>query len=368
MNSEPSQQYNDEIDLADLVRSLWDGKWVVIGTTIATVMVGLIYLIITPKTYTGALAISPLPTLQAEAYLILNESGLIGIDSNKLETLFIEEILTYKGLEASIKKNSYLEKLESESESEFSLRISNTARAFTLSKPSNKKDKEQQPKWTIELTTQQPKLATQVVSDALSFTNDNVNRQVQNTMDRLFVAHSRNVTNELEDIDVASSIAVNNEKLKTQYRLAFLNEQAALARALEIDKNTLSAQMFTTQSSLVTSVSKEEPFYLRGYIAIEKEIKTLSSRSSPQLFIPELVANEKRREQLERDFSISRAKKLLALTPIGTDAFEAVSYDLFSMKFQSKTKQSLILALSIIVGGMLGIFVLLIRNTVVRKE
>jgi LPS O-antigen subunit length determinant protein (WzzB/FepE family) len=30
MNTEQSQPNNDEIDLADLVRSLWDGKWVVI--------------------------------------------------------------------------------------------------------------------------------------------------------------------------------------------------------------------------------------------------------------------------------------------------------------------------------------------------
>jgi len=368
MNTEQSQPYNDEIDLADLVRALWDGKWVVISTTIVAVLAAVIYLTITPKTYTGALEISPLPTVHAEVYLTLNDSELIGINSNKLETLFIEDILTYKGLEASIKENSYLEKLENESELEFSLRISNAARAFTLSKPSNKKDKEQQPKWTIALTTQQPELAIKVVSDALSVANDSVNRQVQNTMDRLLAAHSRRITRELEDIDTASSIALNNEQLKTQSRVAFLSEQASLARAIGIDKNTLTTQTFTTQSALITSVNKDEPFYLRGYLAIEKEIEILSSRPLPKLFIPELVTNEKRKEQLLQDRSISIAKELLALTPIGTDAFEAASYDLVSIKFQSKTKQSLILALSIVLGGMLGIFVLLIRNAVVRKE
>ena len=35
MQNENAQHdhYNDEIDLADLVRSLWDGKWLVIGVT-----------------------------------------------------------------------------------------------------------------------------------------------------------------------------------------------------------------------------------------------------------------------------------------------------------------------------------------------
>jgi len=368
MNTEQSQPNNDEIDLADLIRSLWFGRWVVISTTIVAVMAAAIYLTITPKTYTGAIEISPLSTVDAEVYLPLNESKLIGINNKQLETLFIEDILTYEALEASIKENSYLEKLATESELEFSLRIKGAARKFTVLKPINKKDKEQQPEWTIAFTTQQPELAIKVVTDALSVANDSVNRQVQNSMGRLLAAHSRGIRRGLEDIDTATSIALNNEKLKTQSRLAFLDEQAVLARVLGIDKNTLTAQTFTTQSTLVTSVNKEEPFYLRGYIAIEKEMETLSSRPSPQLFIPELVTNEKRKEKLLQDRSINRAKTLLALTPIGTAAFEATSYDLASIDLQSKTKTSPILALSIVLGGMLGIFVLLIRNTVVRKE
>ena len=206
MNTEQSQPYNDEIDLADLIRSLWLGKWVVISTTIVAVMAAVIYLTITPKTYTGALEISPLPTVDAEVYLPLNESELIGINNKQLETLFIEDILTYEALEASIKESSYLEKLATESELEFSLRISHAARTFSLSKPSNKKDKEQQPKWTLAITTQQPELAIKVVSDALSVANDSVNHQVQIMMDKHFAAHSRGIIRELEDIDTATSI------------------------------------------------------------------------------------------------------------------------------------------------------------------
>jgi len=372
MNTGQSQPNNDGIDLADLIRSLWLGRWVVISTTIVAVISTLIYLIIVPKTYSGVLEISPLPSFQAQVYLTFDETELIGIDSKQLETLFIEDTLKYEALEFSIKENSYLEKLATESELEFSLRISSAAREFTVSKPSNKTDREQQPKWTIALETQQPELAIKVVSDALSLVNDNVNRQVQSTMDRLLAAYSRGITRELKDIDTTTSIALNNEKLKTQFRLAFLDEQASLARAigraLSIDKNTLTVQTFTTQSALGTSVNKEEPFYLRGYIAIEKEMEILLSRQSPQLFIPEIISNELRKQQLLKDLSIASAKQLIALTPIGTEAFEAVSYDLASIDFQSKTKTSLILALSIVLGGMLGIFVLLIRNAVVRKE
>jgi LPS O-antigen subunit length determinant protein (WzzB/FepE family) len=69
-----------------------------------------------------------------------------------------------------------------------------------------------------------------------------------------------------------------------------------------------------------------------------------------------------------QDATISRAKERLALTPIGSDAFNAVTYDMASMVFKSNRKTSLILALSIVLGGMLGIFVLLIRNTIINKD
>jgi len=46
---EQSQAFNDEIDLADLIRALWQGKWLVIGVTLATLALGIAYLMITPK-------------------------------------------------------------------------------------------------------------------------------------------------------------------------------------------------------------------------------------------------------------------------------------------------------------------------------
>ena len=59
MNTE--QQYNDEIDLADLVRSLWNGKWLVIGITLATVIAAWVYVVVAPQSYTGTLYIRPIP-------------------------------------------------------------------------------------------------------------------------------------------------------------------------------------------------------------------------------------------------------------------------------------------------------------------
>jgi chain length determinant protein (polysaccharide antigen chain regulator) len=368
MNSEPSQQYNDEIDLADLVRSLWNGKWLVMGTTLATVILAMVYLITVPKSYTGTLYIAPLSIVEANKYLTLGETELVNVNSNQLESLFIEDLQLFEGFKKFTEENKYIERLENESNLEFTARKESVVRGlFIISKPVNKKD-DIEPKWTIELTTQQPELATEVLSNALSFSNDRVNSQIQNAFDTEMTMRARNIAMEIEDISIAADILLSQEKLTTQVRIAFLKEQAIIARAVGIEQNTLTAQVFTTQSALVTNVNQEQPFYLRGYVPIEKEIDILSSRQAPELFIPELASLEKAKQELLLDQSVNRAKIAIKSTPIGTDTFKAASYDLSAIEFKTKTKTTLVLALSLVLGGMLGIFVLLIRNAVTREK
>jgi LPS O-antigen subunit length determinant protein (WzzB/FepE family) len=163
MNTE--QQYNDEIDLADLVRSLWNGKWLVIGITLATVIAATVYVVVTPKSYTGTLYITTIPISETNKYLPLSvaieasefprsvlESELNNITKDQLALLFIEDVQTYAGLKKSIEEKKYFKKLENESNVEFTRRMEAVARTFTLSKVVNKKG-EGDSKWLMEVTT-----------------------------------------------------------------------------------------------------------------------------------------------------------------------------------------------------------------------
>ena len=97
MQNENAQHdhYNDEIDLADLVRSLWDGKWLVIGVTFLTTLLAVAYLMLVPKTYTGSLHITPLSQADLEIYQEFNASQFMPITQQKLLDLFIEDLITY---------------------------------------------------------------------------------------------------------------------------------------------------------------------------------------------------------------------------------------------------------------------------------
>jgi len=371
MNEEQSQQDNDGIKFSELISTLWDGKWIISSITAVIFIIVVTYLIIKPQTYKGIIQINPIKTYEASKYGEVNSLKLIKIDSEYLEQLFIDELLKYNVFEVSMMENRYLEKIENETELDYLIRIQKAARVFSLSKPVNlvsRDIEEQKPKWTLSYKTLRPDLATKVIAEAFSLANNEVNAKVQKIIGRTVSSYLRLTENKLKDIDILDKVNLRNEKIKTQSRLAFLDEQNSIAKVLGIEKNTLTEQTFTTQSTLINLADKEVPYYLRGYLAIEKEIEILLSRKSPQLFIPEYLENQRKKEILLQDKTLVRLKKSMSVTPIGTDNFKAVFYDTNLIKFQRKAKHSLILALSIVLGGIIGTFVIFFRNAVIRKE
>jgi len=380
MNLEQSQKNDYEINLTELFRIMWDGKWLISGITAIASIIAVIYLIFLQTVYIGTLEINPLRDSEASKY---NEIDFINLSATRLERLFFQDLITYKGFEESILRNSYLKKNENETERDFSVRVKRVAREFFLSKSEQKKGT----KLTLSLITSQPDLAVKVVTDALLISNNNVKIQVESEIDRHLSAYTKGIKNKLEDIEISSNLSLGNEKLKIQSRLAFLIEQTAIAKVLDIKINTInpteysflptSTQEITTKKTLVnsisinklvTSIKKEEPYYLRGYLSIDKEIEILSSRESPKLFIAKFIENELSKERLLLDRTTIRAREVITSSPIGNDTFMAVSYDIDSIKLKSTTKSLLILVLSIILGGMIGIFVLTIRNLVKKNK
>jgi len=380
MNLEQSQKNDYEINLTELFRIMWDGKWLISGITAIASIIAVIYLIFLQTVYIGTLEINPLRDSEASKY---NEIDFINLSATRLERLFFQDLITYKGFEESILRNSYLKKNENETERDFSVRVKRVAREFFLSKSEQKKGT----KLTLSLITSQPDLAVKVVTDALLISNNNVKIQVESEIDRHLSAYTKGIKNKLEDIEISSNLSLVNEKLKIQSRLAFLIEQTAIAKVLDIKINTInpteysflptSTQEITTKKTLVnsisinklvTSIKKEEPYYLRGYLSIDKEIEILSSRESPKLFIAKFIENELSKERLLLDRTTIRAREAITSSPIGNDTFMAVSYDIDSIKLKSTTKSLLILVLSIILGGMIGIFVLTIRNLVKKNK
>jgi chain length determinant protein (polysaccharide antigen chain regulator) len=377
---EQNQVFNDEIDLADLVRSLWNGKWLVMGITFFTVILALAYLVLVPKTYTGSLEIAALPSAKADVYTEFNATEFIKVDEQVLLSAFIDDVRSYDGIEYFIKTYGYITQQEDETDREFAFRLRQTAYDFSLVPPAPQTAKNFQPNWVLNITTQNTDMASQIITDSLVLSNQTVNKQMATTFQRRSDEQSRLNKFAIEDLELKRQRALAQYFTDKASRLALLSEQAQIARSLDIGKGSLSTQPYLNTSTVFAPVGEDEPYvvsatgndappmYLRGYVAIEKEMVMLESRKSPEVFIPQLAVIADAKLQLLQDKTVTRANELLANTPIGTEQFSAVVYDLASVEYKSKTKATLVLALAVVLGGLLGIFVLLIRNALIKKD
>mgnify|MGYP001169596996 CR=1 FL=1 len=156
------------------------------------------------------------------------------------------------------------------------------------------------------------------------------------------------------------NFAIKKYEFVTDMRVALLIEQAAIARALDLKSGTLRSQVLQNNSAVLNTSNVDSPLYLMGYVALEKELELLKSRTNPEKFIKELVTLEDKKLEILNDQTIQIATRAFSLAPIGTDQFSAAVYDTAELNIQSeREKNSLLLVLSIVLGGMLGIFVLL---------
>ena len=109
--------------------------------------------------------------------------------------------------------------------------------------------------------------------------------------------------------------------------------------------------------------SNEVPFYLRGFKAIDKEISLIRSRSEEgQLLMASgYIEITEKIISLENDLSASQLRN--SLKSIENDnPNNWVQYDLTLADRKSQKKSKLYVALSILLGGMLGAVYVLVSN------
>ena len=362
------QYHNDEIDLADLVRSLWNGKWLVIGVTFLTTLLAVAYLTLVPKIYTGTLEISVLPSAKTDVYAEFNTTDLLATNGDDLLALFIEGVKSYDEFEHFIKHYQYIEQLPEETDIEFSFRVRQTAYGFSLTPPTAKDDKNYQPNWLLHIETTSVEQANKLVASALGRANENANAELVTKFDRNIGTKSREIKIALEELDFQRLRAISQYEMAVTAKVELLREQSQIARSLDISNGSLSAQSYGDSTAVVTSIAGDQPLYLRGHVSLEKEVSMLLARENIIPFAPELAKIALQKQAILQDQTIPRARELLANTPIGSADFQAAVYDLAAIEYKSKTKSMLVMALAVVLGGMLGIFILLIRNALVRKS
>jgi chain length determinant protein (polysaccharide antigen chain regulator) len=367
MTQQSEQYYSDEIDLGDLIRAFWRGKWLVIGVTLATLALGIAYLGLIPKSYTASLEIRALPFSKIGVYEDINELGFISpFNSKSLLSNFIDDLKSHDSFEQAIKAQNYITQQEDETDKAFAFRIKETALKLIIR---SDKDIDSVPIKVLEVTTQKPKLIAKVIINALDQSNHNVNNFYESMFRKQINRHNQKSEDALVNIENLRQRAIIKFDSETSARMEHVTEQAKIARALDLKTGTLRSQVLQNNSAVLNMSNSDSPLYLMGYLALEKELELIQSRKSSEVFSKELMMLEDQKLEILKNQTIPRATRAFSFAPIGTDQFSAADYHLAKLKISGKTKKTaLILALSIVLGGMLGIFVLLIRNVLVKKD
>ena len=365
---------DDEIDLGKIILDLWEGKWKIVTSTLIAFIIGLGFVFPTSQpSYQAITEIRPITSIDSGNYNQLNSFDFFKVTRQNLLDLYIEQV-EYKSIFIDVIKDSEIyKKSDFETEEDYDNAILRLASRIEILFPNdndNRKNEDIIKYHQILFSHTDQELWKNILTEFHKINQEFVRQELIDRFNQqILIARSKNKF-DLEDIEKninAQKIVYN---LKMQNRLAFLEEQAALARTLGIKNNTVGTQNFDGKNFTITNIDTQAPFYLRGYDSIEKEISLIKSRKEEKNYIDELVELEQKKYLLNEDKNLERIEELFLNTPVTQkENFVAVNLNIAETKFEYDNIQKYtILILAIFLGLFIGSFYVLISNALKNRK
>ena len=364
--------YHDEIDLFQLFETIWDGKWLIVAITALAATIGVVTVNLTPNLHKGTVQIvsqSPgyiagfagLAPLLGSENIVTGEDGNIQIVRGQLSPVitaesllsdFSREFNDYNEVRAVIESQTDLLSEFEGTEPERSEELASIARKFFIVDGQ------------LSFEELEEATARAVLAATLPRIYANVGQQNFARLQKLAAVISAQTQADLERVEREIQATTEVYEFNLLARTAFLAEQAAIARELGLSDGVTELFVNATRNPQAIQANAEVPFYLRGYKAIEKELAVLRARppSHAHLYSPGLSELLRLRSVLEIDSRASQLDRLIQTLPLTQPDFAPVIVDLDLMEVESTKKSMLILALSIVLGGMVSVLFVLIRS------
>ena len=330
---------SDEINLIEVIINIWNNKLKIAALTLILMVLSTALHFIFKPSIKAKTEIKPITIFEDNLYsaynsliktqldgddkIIINQQKLNTIDKKYLLSLFLEELQTKKIIKDAIIKYQLIDQSKFNDEDNYLESVEKYAASLDLLRPINvdgsKRSKidETRLNWTIEF-----KINDQEKwEEALRFIDNEINKSIKNYLENNFSNTLNNLKLleqfKLEDLNQKIEFAKNDYDIETSNRLFFLNEQASIARKLNIKNNSLEVENFSTSSGgVISNLQTAKPYYMRGYAMIEKEIELIETRSNKDAFIKNLIGLEKEKRNISEDKLLERIEKLFYNTPI----------------------------------------------------
>lgn len=362
---------DDEIDLFELFETLWQGKLTIALMSVFTLLVGLAIGLWLPSEWRGKTPISVSEPATFTRYVPLNYILTVNdfdyqINDEMVFALFVSEFNDYEELVAVIENTPYVtEKLDQlEDQKQLSVLVK-LAKQFVLMPP-----KKNETQWLLSFEWHDDEEARQIFEMALGQILLNVRQAIVDDIASLSVAAKSRVKSKTELIESKLRAIKSAIYLERDKQLLFLREQSAIAKELGLLNNTLDARGLSQSNGVSLNISASElPYYLRGSKAIDKEIALLSLRSEADILAmnEEYLAAQKALIALKNDVSAQQIEE--AVFAVKNDnPRNWLTYDLVLADVKSKKHLPLSLALSLLLGGMLGVCYVLVKNSMASRR
>lgn len=340
---------DDEIDLVELAKALWSQKLIVLAVTIACAAITLAYALLSTPVYEAKATVLPPLLSDIAAY----NAGRTESSSSQsqLKPFTTEEV--YSVFTRNLKS--------------LSLRREFFREVYIPHLPENERSGPQDQLWIrfnkvvsinapdqlrtdlIEVSIQQS--APDV---AAAWANELISRAARASERDMQLNVSSELDTRIRSIERRIASLRSTAQQRREDRIAILKEALVVAKAVGMDAPQVTSGR-TSSSEELSEFIDGSLTYMRGAKAIEAEMRVLQERQSDDPFISELRSSQ---EQLS-------FLKTIEVQPDNVSVFTLDSAaDVPETPI--KPRKTLIVALGLLLGGMLGVFVALVRVMIRR--
>lgn len=415
---QPQPLANDEIDLVELFRALWRQRLLIVGVTFAATLIAAAYAFLATPYYQTKTYLRPVPQSMLDQ---LNETGIYKLTPEDALSRVASGLSSYdKRLDYFLSNQELFQAIEPKGDSAEQAFADFNEQAFEMLHPDAKKTENRSAYVGLKLTYPKGMEGSAVVNGFVDYVLELERKEIAEDLESL-------IANRLASLDMNMEAQRANYSASKEAKIATLLEDAALKRAqLQDELAALRAELKTRRNNRIqelneaitiadslgirtptspsamaasarsgtqvirTEVTNQEaPLYFLGTEALTAERDALKNRTSDDFVEPRIAEIQSELTLLEnnREVEILKAREGedLYLTNLAqlreeasrlkgikldTDRLRLVRLDQPALQSLNpiKPKKALILALGLVLGAMLGIFVALVRSLMNRDR
>ncbi len=341
--SEVRPKHDDEIDFLEFGKTLWDGKWKIMATTFVAAIIGVVFSVVKPNSFEVSTPIQigkPSVFMQYTSLnnLLKSNQFSLSIDENSIFAKFIVEFNDYEEMVDALGASKFVQNsIKDLGHDDRQRALIDFAKAFEIKAPSKNGTH-----WTLSFVWHDALEGARLFNDGISRTLFNIRSSSKADVNELAKAINIINTRKLEKLRNKLGFFEQIHILRNKKRVQYLIEQSSIAKELGIETNILDANALSqsSQNSISLSVnSMEVPYYLRGYRAIDKEIKIIQTRSGEELLLSTNDYIKITEEILELETDLSSSQLATASEAIAiANPNDWIEFDLAIADVQSQKK------------------------------